>query len=186
MRFPSPSNRIRRKTVRHRATPSLCGGHASAFCTSLSWASTSLCSRFLKIRLLRLRYRRRGLFSLQVLAPRNVFTLVDPAFHADHAVRGLRLRCTEINIRAERLERQASLQVPFFAGDFRTVQAAGNTDFDSLAAETQSRVHRFAHRAAESNALFELQRNRFRNKRCLELRAVHFLNVDVHFALRAL
>src|SRR3982074_2034254 len=53
---------------------------------------------------------------------RNVFALIDPALHANHAIRGVGFRGAVINVRAQRLQRQSSLQVPFFARDFRAVQ----------------------------------------------------------------
>src|SRR3989449_4954471 len=119
-------------------------------------------------------------------ALRNVFALIDPALHADDAVGGIGLREAEIDVRAQRLQRQPPLQVPFFARDFSAIQTARHTHFDPLAAETQRRIHRFAHCAAKGHALFELQRNRLRHQLRVEFRAVHFLNVDVHFALGAL
>src|SRR6266853_57499 len=93
---------------------------------------------------------------------------------------------TKIDVRAERLQRQPSLQVPFLARDFRAVQTAGDTNLDSLASETQGRVHRLAHGAAEGHALFELQRNRFGDELRLQFRPVDFLDVNVNFAFRAL
>src|SRR5713226_3161737 len=116
----------------------------------------------------------------------HVFALVDPALHANHAVSGVRFRRAEIDVGAQRLQRQPPLQVPFLARDFRAVQTAGHAHLDALAAEAQRRIHCLAHRAAESHALFELQRNRLRHQRGVQLRAVHFLDVDVHFALGAL
>src|SRR3984893_17092994 len=116
----------------------------------------------------------------------HVFTLVHPALHADYTVGGVGLRETKIDVRAKRLQRQAALQVPLFASDFRAIQAAGHAHLDTFATEAQRGVHRFAHRAAKRHALFELQRDGFGNELRIELRAVHFLNVDVHFALGAL
>src|ERR1700732_1909753 len=118
-------------------------------------------------------------------ALRHVFTLIDPALHADDAVRGVGLREAKIDVRTQRLQRQAALQVPLFAGDFRAVQAAGHTHFDTFATEAQCGVHRFTHRAAKRHALLEPQRDRFGDELRIELRAMHFLNVDVHFELRA-
>ena len=57
---------------------------------------------------------------------------------------------------------------------------------DALAAKTESRVNRLAHSAAESNALFQLQGNRFRHELGVQFGAMNFLDVDVHFALGAL
>src|SRR4029077_253789 len=116
----------------------------------------------------------------------HVLALINPALHADYAVSGVGLRETEIDVRTKGLQRQAALQVPFFAGDFRAVQPPGDAHLDAFAAEAQSRVHRFAHGAAKRNALFELQRNGFGDELRVQLRTVHFLNVDVHFALGAL
>src|SRR5229473_4477105 len=116
----------------------------------------------------------------------HVFALVDPALHANHAVRGVGFRSTEINVRAQSLERQPPLQVPFLARDFRAVQPACHPHLDAFAAKTQRRIHRFAHRAAERHPLFELQSNRFRHQRGIQFRTMHFLNVNMHFALGAL
>src|SRR5271156_5795840 len=119
-------------------------------------------------------------------ALRNVFALIDPALHADYAVSGVGFRSAEINVRTQRLQRQAPLQIPFFAGDFRAIQTAGHAHLDAFASKAQRGVHRFAHSAAKSYALFELQGNRFRHQRGVQFRTVDFLNVDVHFALGTL
>src|SRR5450755_2352276 len=116
----------------------------------------------------------------------DVFALVDPALHADYPVRRVGFGGAKIDVGAQRLQRQPALQVPFFAGDFCAVQAACYANLDALASETQRRIYRFAHRAAEGHALFELQRDRFRDQRGVEFRTVHFHDVDVHFAFGAL
>src|SRR5580658_8521724 len=125
----------------------------------------------------------RGLVVFPPLALGNVFSLIDPALHANHAVGGLRFRSSVIDVRAEGLQRQTALQVPFLAGDFRAVQTAGDANFNALATETQRGVHGLAHGAAEGDALFKLQRDGFRNERSVQFRAVHFDDVNVHFAL---
>src|SRR5713101_4864356 len=51
----------------------------------------------------------------------NVFALIDPALHANHSIRGVGFRGAVINVRAQRLQRQPSLQVPLFARDFCAV-----------------------------------------------------------------
>src|SRR5713226_4625098 len=180
------SSRIRRKPNRRRARLCRCAGRASAFGTSLSWASTSLCSRFPDLAKNFLCGGYRGTWLLLRPPARDVLALIHPALHADDAVRGVRLRETEIDVRAQRLQRQAALQVPFFARDFRAVQAPGHAHLNAFAAKAQRGVHCLPHRAAKGHALFQLQRNRFRDKLRVQLRAVHFLNVDVHFALGAL
>src|SRR6202023_2636872 len=116
----------------------------------------------------------------------DVLALINPALHADHAVGRVRFRRTKIDVGSQGLQRKPPLQIPLLACDFRAIQAARDTHLDALAAKAQRRVHRFSHRAAEGHALFELQGNRFRNQLCVQFRAVHFLNIDVHFALGAL
>src|SRR6266849_946396 len=51
----------------------------------------------------------------------HVFALVDPALHADHPVSGVGFRGAEIDVRAQSLQRQSPLQIPFLARDFRTI-----------------------------------------------------------------
>src|SRR6202030_2888921 len=63
----------------------------------------------------------------------NLFALVDPALHANHSVSRLRFGGAKIDIRAQRLQRQPPLQVPFFACDFGAVQAARHAHFDAFA-----------------------------------------------------
>src|SRR6266850_2176526 len=115
-----------------------------------------------------------------------IFALIHPALHANYAVRRLRFRGTVINVRAQCLQRQPSLQIPLFARDFRAIQPARHAHLDALAAEAQRRIHRFAHCAPERHALFELQRDRFRHELRIQLRTVHFQDVNVHFAFGAL
>jgi hypothetical protein len=59
-----------------------------------------------------------------------------------------------------------------------------HADLDALAAEAQRRIDRLAHGAPEADALFQLQRDRFRHQLRVEFRLVHFLNVDMDFAAR--
>src|ERR1700688_133546 len=117
-----------------RARPCLCGGRASAFGTSPSSASTSFCSRFPSVpfgsagSICRHGF---GLFLNPGITLRDVFALIEPALHANHAVSGLRLRGTEIDVRAKSLQRQTPLQVPLFASEFRAVQAARHANLDA-------------------------------------------------------
>src|SRR6266851_2882512 len=120
-----------------RARLCLCGGRASAFCTSPSWASTSLYSRFPIFRKISsVCCHGCRLFLRPGIALRNVFALINPALHANDAVSCVRLGSAEINVCAERLQRQTALQVPFFTRDFRAIQTAGNAHLDSFAAKT--------------------------------------------------
>ena len=87
-----------------------------------------------------------------------------------------------IDIGAQSMQRKLPLQIPFAARDFRTVQPAGYTNFDPLATKPQRRIDGLAHSAPECHALFQLQGNRFRHELGIELRLVHFLDVDEYFA----
>src|SRR5512133_3812968 len=112
---------------------------------------------------------------------RKDLAFVDPALHADDAVRGLRFRESPVDVGAKGVQRQTTLQIPLGARDFVSVQAARNANLDSLAAKAQSRIHRLTHGAAETNTLFELQRDVLGDQLCIELRLVHFLYVDEYF-----
>src|SRR5260370_100669 len=100
----------------------------------------------------------------RALHRRQDVATVDPTLHPDHAVGGAGFRKTVVDIGAQRVQRQTSLQVPFRARDFVAVQPAGDTHLDSFTAEAQRRIHRLAHRSAEAHALFQLQRDRLRNQ----------------------
>src|SRR3954447_14745783 len=71
------------------------------------------------------------------LLRRQNFAAINPALHADHAVRGAGLGEAVINIRAQRVQRQAALEVPLRTGDFIAVQPSADANLDSFAAETQ-------------------------------------------------
>src|SRR5215813_8663756 len=112
--------------------------------------------------------------------------LVHPALHADHAVRGPRFGKAVIDIGAQSVQRQASLQVPFGARDFVAVQTTAYPHLDTFAAKAQRRVHCLAHGATEADALLKLQRDVLGYQLCIELWLVYFENVDVHVAAGAL
>src|SRR6516225_490851 len=112
--------------------------------------------------------------------------LVHPALHADHAVSRARFRETVVDVGAQGMQGQASLQIPLGARDFVAVQTAAYANLNTLAAEAQRRIDSLAHSATEADALLELQRNVLRHQLCVELRLVHFENIDVHVAAGAL
>ena len=84
---------------------------------------------------------------------------VDPGLDADDAEGRVRLGEAVVDVGAQRVQRQTTLEIPLGAGDFVAVQAARDADLDALAAETQRGVNRLAHRATEADALLELERN---------------------------
>src|SRR5579863_2253805 len=80
------------------------------------------------------------------------------------------------------MQRQTALKIPLRARNLVPIQPSADPYFDSFATEAQRRIHRLAHGAAESNSLFELQSNRLGNQLRVELRFVHFLNVEIDLA----
>src|SRR2546427_616370 len=116
-------------------------------------------------------------FLTRLLPVQNV-AVIDPALRADHTVGRHGFGGAVIDVRSQRVQGEATLEVPFRAGDFSPVQTTSATNLDSLAPEPQRGVHGFAHRAPESHAFFELQGDRFGHQLRVEFRPVHFLNVD--------
>src|SRR5579859_2644466 len=112
------------------------------------------------------------------LLGRQNLAFVHPALHADHAVRRPRFGEAVVDVGTQRVQRQPPLQIPLRPRDFVAVQTSAHANFDSLAAEAQRRVHRLAHRAAEADALFQLQRDRLRHQLRVELGLVYFRDVD--------
>src|SRR5262249_33425792 len=104
------------------------------------------------------------------------FALVHPALHADDAVRGVRLGKAVINVSAQSVQRQTSLQIPLGARDFVSVEAAADPHLDALASETQRRVHGLAHGATEADTLFQLQSDVLRHQLRVQFRLVHLEN----------
>ena len=84
------------------------------------------------------------------------------------------------------MQRQPPLQIPLRTRDFVAIQSPAHPHLDALAAEAQRRVYRLAHRPPETHALFQLQRNRFRHQLRIQFRLMHFLDIDMHLARRAL
>src|SRR5215472_2701077 len=126
-----------------------------------------------------------SLFRAALLLRQDV-AAIDPHLYADHAVGRPRFGEPILDVGTQSVQRQASLQVPLGACDFVSVQPAGDAHLDPLAAEPQRRVHRLAHRPAETHALFQLQRDRLRHELGIELRLMHFLDIDEHFPRSAL
>src|SRR5215470_13004777 len=126
---------------------------------------------------------------LLVLRHRIVFedlALEDPHFHSAGAIGGECCRDAIIDVGAQRMERHASLAIPFHAGDFGAAQAAGAVDADAFRPKTHRRLHGALHRASEGNAAFELLGDRFGHELCVKLRLANFNDVDHDVAVREL
>src|ERR1043166_5697805 len=107
-------------------------------------------------------------------------TAIDPNLDSDLAKRRLRFRKTVIDIRAQRVERKLSLQVPLTASDLSAVQTTTDFDFDPLRAKPQRLFDRFSHRAAKRNALLELRGDLLGLQLRVQLRLVDLLDRHEH------
>src|SRR6267142_1168405 len=132
-------------------------------------------------RRLGLRRRRCGSgYGRGCMALRQHLALVDPDLDADHAVGGLRLAQTVIDVGAQRVQRYAAFAIPLGARDLDAVQAAGAHDLDALGAQPHGVLHRALHRAAEHDALLELLRDRVGDQLRVDLGLADLLDVHVH------
>src|SRR5215467_15045481 len=79
-------------------------------------------------------WRRRGR-SLRLGVVGHHLALENPDLDTDHAVGGLRLGKSVVDVCAQRMERHAPLAVPLGTGDLDAVQPPGAHDLDPLGAE---------------------------------------------------
>src|SRR5690606_2216735 len=81
-----------------------------------------------------------------------IFALVDPHLHADPAERGAGLVEAVVDVRAQRVQRHATLTVELRAGHLGAAESTGALDPDALGAGAQGGLHALAHRATEGHA----------------------------------
>src|SRR5208337_907634 len=125
-----------------------------------------------------IRLRRRACaFGVRVLAGEH-FAAEDPDLDADLAVGGARFGKAVGDVGAQRLQRHATFAVPFLTRDFRTAEASGDVDLDALRAHPHRARHCFFHRAAKSDAAFELERDILGDQLRVEVGAAHLVDVD--------
>src|SRR5690606_24599575 len=106
--------------------------------------------------------------------------LEDPHLHADHAIRGLRLGESIVDIRAEGMQRNAPFAIPLRARDLGTVQATGDAHFHAERTTAHRVGHRALHCPAEHHSALELLRDTFGNQLRVELRLTNLRDVDTH------
>src|SRR6202011_6342355 len=106
------------------------------------------------------------------------FALEDPDLDAAGAEGGERRRHPVINVGAQRVQRHASLAIPFHARDFGAAETARAIDTAAFGAETHRRLHRALHGAAKRDAALELLRDRFGDERGVEFGLADLDDVD--------
>src|SRR3954470_23669828 len=70
------------------------------------------------------------------------FAAIDPNLYTDDAESRQRFRKSKVNVRTQRVKRQAALQRPLCAGDLGAVEAAGDHHLNALSTETLRLFHR--------------------------------------------
>src|SRR5581483_7942437 len=97
--------------------------------------------------------------------------LVDPDLHPDAAVRRLRLDEAVVDVRADGVERDASLAVGLAPAHLAAAETAGALDLHAGGAGADRGRERALHRAPERDAVGELLGNRLRDELRVQLRA---------------
>src|SRR6186997_678874 len=113
----------------------------------------------------------------------ETLALVQPHLDTDLPVCRARFGEAVIDVRAERLQGELAVEVPFRARDLRAVQPSRDAHLDATRAEAQRRLDGLAHRPAERHALFELHRHRLRDELRVELWFLDLLNIDEDLAV---
>ena len=105
--------------------------------------------------------------------------LVDPALDADPAERGSRLVEAVVNVRAQRVQRHATVGIALGARHLGATQASGALHLDALGAGADRAGQRALHRAPERNSVLELLGDRLRDQPRVELGALDLEDVDL-------
>src|SRR6202011_148438 len=106
-----------------------------------------------------------------------------PNLDAAHTVGRLGGAVAEIDIGAQRMQRDPALAIPLHAGDFGAAQPAGAIDPDTLRAEPHRRLDRALHRPAKRDAPFELLRDAVGDQLGLDLGFADLDDVEADLAL---
>src|SRR5438309_4193918 len=104
--------------------------------------------------------------------------LVDPRLHADRAVRRLRGGTSELDIAAERVQRDAPLALPLASAHLGASEATGDRDANALRARLHRALHGLLQDLAEGHAPLELLRDVLGDEVGVELRVADL--EDVH------
>src|SRR6202789_1701882 len=107
--------------------------------------------------------------------------LEDPNLDAASAIGGVRGGDAIIDVGAQRVQRHATLAIPFEARDFGAAQPARAIDADALGAEAHRRLHRAFHRPPERHPALELLSDGLGDQGRVDFRLADFDDVDRHF-----
>src|SRR5579875_3780161 len=127
----------------------------------------------------------RGLGRL-LLAGHDLVALVDPDLHADPAEGGPGLVEAEVDVGAQRVQRDPALAVELAAAHLGAAEPAAALDPDALRAALHGRLHRLAHRAPEAHPARQLLGDALRDELRVGLRVLHLEDVEVDVLAREL
>src|SRR3954470_11822272 len=114
-----------------------------------------------------------------LLAGQHLVALVDPDLHADAAERRTRLVETEVDVGAQRVQRDAAFAVELRAGHLGPTQATRALHPDALGDGLERRLHSLAHRTTEGHAAGQLLGHALRDELRVDLRRLHLEDVEV-------
>src|SRR3954466_1497202 len=147
------------------------------FC-SLRYFLLAGCSILCSSSCLALWFRSRG--GHRLFATAQQFALEHPNLDADHAVGGLGLGKSVVDVRPQGVKRHAAFAIPLGTGNLDAIQTSGAHDFDALRAKTHCVLDRPLHGTPKHDPLFELLRDRICDELRVDLGLANFLDVDVN------
>src|SRR5438270_8665220 len=106
---------------------------------------------------------------------------VNPDLHSDGPEGRARLGEAVVNVCAQSVQREATLQVPLASRYLGSVQSSGDFDLDALPAEPESLLDGLAHCASEGDALLQLRGDLLGLQLRVQLRLVNLLYGDQDF-----
>src|SRR5262245_1994632 len=116
--------------------------------------------------------------ALLLLLTRENLAPEDPDLDADDAVRGAGLREAVVEVRAQRVQRHASLAVPLRAGDLRAAEPPCRLDADALRAHAHGAGDGLLHGTPERHAPLELESDVFGDELGVDVGPAHLVDVD--------
>src|SRR5215475_9417216 len=112
--------------------------------------------------------------------------LEDPDLHAAGAVGGEGGSDAIVDVRAQRVQRNAALAIPFHARDLGAAETARAVDANAAGPKPHRRLHGALHCAPERNAALELLGDRFGNELRVKLGLPDLDDIDNDVGLREL